>query len=115
MKSTPFSCEHIGCNIKFKTKRQKLLHHNSVEKECKDEKDSLVDFILKFKGGLSHLVTTFDLDQKKVEKLDDYKKAVGEFEETAKKLYDSDYFVKTLGESFVVEKISTVMDKAKIE
>lgn len=96
-KNFPFTCEHICCNIKFKTKREKLLHHDKFEPICKDEKDSLVQLIDKFQSGINSMIYNFDLDIKTVEKNEDYIKLQSEFEET-KKLINTDFFRKLLGE-----------------
>ena len=44
-----FSCSHNGCFTKFKTKRQKAMHHSKLEKECKLDKNNLVRLLGKFR------------------------------------------------------------------
>lgn len=41
-------CQHKGCNRKSKTIKQKLMHHNILEPECKGEKNQLLNILLCF-------------------------------------------------------------------
>ncbi len=52
----PFSCEHLGCNMKFKTKKLKMIHHNQMEPDCNTEKLALMKLIKKFKEFLNYLI-----------------------------------------------------------
>jgi hypothetical protein len=75
------------------------MHHNSCEPECKNEKDSLVKLIDKFKTCILSLIENYNIDPKKVKKFDEYSKLQDEFKETKQKLYDTDYFFSVLGEN----------------
>ena len=103
-KNYPFSCEHICCNLKFKTKKDKLLHHNQLEVKCKEEKDSLVLLIDKFQKGINTIVTHFNINMRDVEKNEDYVKLKSEFEETSQKLFDTEFFFQVLGEKLNIVK-----------
>ena len=98
IKSYPFSCDHIGFNIKFKTKTEKLLHHNKFEPECKVEKNSLIDLISKFKNNINMVVKLNKLNLSEIEKMDEYGKLKVEYDEAYQKIYDKEYFSLNLRE-----------------
>jgi hypothetical protein len=113
VKSYPFSCEHIGCNLKFKTKKQKLLHHNEFEPECREEKHSIIRLISKFKTCILSMANDYKLNVEEIVKLDEYCKLQVEFEETSQKLFDSNYFFSTLGEKFEFDHTSSCAIESK--
>ena len=43
-------CFHFGCKHTFKTKKQKLMHHDKLEDECRNDKNYLMNLISNFKG-----------------------------------------------------------------
>ena len=45
----PYSCEHMGCNAKFKTKFDKLKHHSEMEVDCFVERKELIKLIQRYK------------------------------------------------------------------
>lgn len=59
-------CRH-GCNKKFKTKKQKILHHNKLDTECRREKFYLITLIQEF-----HKTLEFLLEEYKSEDNSDY-------------------------------------------
>jgi hypothetical protein len=42
-------CNHAACDIRFKTGKQKVHHHNKLEPECKTAKVALMKLIAKYK------------------------------------------------------------------
>ena len=48
-------CSHGGFCHEFKTKKQKVMHHNKLEKECRAEKNYLIRLINKFETSLKDL------------------------------------------------------------
>jgi hypothetical protein len=46
------SCSHKGCLNFFKTNKLKILHHNSNDPECSDEKYDILELIKKFRDYL---------------------------------------------------------------
>lgn len=54
-----FCCDHSPCTTRFKTKRQKLLHHNKIEKECSSEKIVLLSLLDKFNKTLEKLIIKY--------------------------------------------------------
>ena len=42
-------CSHKGCLHSFKTKRQKLMHHDKLEVQCRNEKNLLIKLLAQFK------------------------------------------------------------------
>ncbi len=41
------ACSHPNCNLHFKTDKLRKIHHNYLEKECKDEKEDLLKTLKK--------------------------------------------------------------------
>jgi hypothetical protein len=51
-------CSHINCGHEFKTKKQKIMHHDKLENECRMEKNYLIRLLTNFKdciGKISNL------------------------------------------------------------
>lgn len=87
----------MGCNMKFKTKKQKLIHHNKMEVECKIERNSLVKLLKRFKELFAAVQDQGIYD---VTTLDNHKNLKKLYEETERKLIDPDYFHCMLGKNF---------------
>ena len=49
-------CSHNGCEHTFKTKKQKLMHHDKLDEECRMEKYALLRLLVCFKKGIEELV-----------------------------------------------------------
>jgi len=96
----PFSCDHIGCNLKFKTKKQKLIHHHNLEPDCKNEKHFIIKTLALFKKFVFTLVSKGKVNKDALEKDTDYLDLKSNYEELEKKLIDPDFFFLTLGENF---------------
>ena len=52
-----FSCQH-GCHQLFKSKRQKLLHHDKLDYICHEEKSNLINLIEHFNFAINKLIPT---------------------------------------------------------
>lgn len=50
-----FSCNHGSCLINFKTKRQKYLHHDKLENECRNEHVTLLNLLKTFRNVIGNL------------------------------------------------------------
>ena len=50
-----FSCQH-GCHQLFKSKRQKLLHHDKLDYICHEEKSNLINLIEHFNFAINKLI-----------------------------------------------------------
>jgi hypothetical protein len=100
VKAYPFTCEHMGCNMKFKTKKQKLIHHHNLEPECKSEKTHMIRLLGLYKKALRDVVTLGNIEKSALESNDTYIKLKECYEELEKKLIDPDIFFITLGDSF---------------
>ena len=96
----PFSCEHMGCNAKFKTEKEKLEHHCKMEPDCLTEREELIKLVQKYKLLLNRIVKDKNLDKDKNEVIMNLKK---EYEEIQSKLIDSKLFIKYLGDNFESE------------
>ena len=86
-----FQCEHGQCNLKFKTKGRKLMHHNKQEIECKNEKTSLIKLISYYKAVLTNL-------NKK--SLNFKKNFLENYFNLSESLEDNEYFSNLCGNSF---------------
>ncbi len=94
-----FTCDHTSCFLKFKTKRQKSMHHNKLENECKLEKNTLIRLIGKFKNILFALKKRFNW--KNLEQNQSYIDLRNDYTNLIKnRLMDPEFFFSVLGENF---------------
>ena len=93
----PFSCEHMNCNAKFRTEKEKLEHHCQMEPICLKERKELIKLVKRYKLLLNRIVKDKNIDPNKNEAIKDLKK---EYEEIQNKLIDMKLFVKHLGSNF---------------
>lgn len=96
----PFSCEHMGCNAKFKTEKEKLEHHCKMEPDCLEEREELIKLVQKYKLLMNRIVKDKNIDTQNNEIIINLKK---EYEEIQSKLIDSNLFIKYLGDDFESE------------
>ena len=96
----PFSCEHMGCNAKFKTKREKLTHHCKFEPDCLTEREELIKLVQKYKLLMKKIMREKNVDPQNNDIIYNLKK---EYEEIQSKLIDSNLFIKYLGNNFESE------------
>ncbi len=64
-----YKCKH-GCNYKFKTKKQMILHHDKIDSLCFNEKKLLINLIESYKNSLDKIIS--DKKLKNFEKTDEY-------------------------------------------
>lgn len=86
--------------MRFKTKREKLIHHNILEPECKNERNNLIKLIAYFKRCLFNLYKAYNLTEEDLMKDPDYVCLKEKYLETEKKLLDTEYFYEVLGANF---------------
>ncbi len=86
--------------MKFKTKKQKLIHHHNLEPECKNERIAIIKLMGQYKKILNNIINDYSLPIDKIEKRSDYINLKQDYEELEKKLIDPDIFFVTLGDSF---------------
>lgn len=55
-------CQHKGCNRKSKTSKQRLMHHNILEPECKIEKNNLLNILISFQQTINNILKKEDQD-----------------------------------------------------
>ena len=96
----PFSCEHMGCNAKFKTEKEKLEHHCKMEPDCLLERQELIKLVQKYKLLMNRIVKDMNIDKQKNKVIIDLKK---EYEEIQSKLIDKNLFEEYLGKDFESE------------
>ena len=93
----PYSCEHMNCNAKFKTEKDKLEHHIKMEPACLKERKELIKLVRRYKLLLNRIIKDKNIDPNKNETIINLKK---DYEEIQSKLIDMKLFVKYLGRGF---------------
>ena len=93
----PFSCEHLNCNSKFRTEKEKLEHHSKMEPSCLKERKELIKLLKKYKILLKRIIKDNNIDSDKNETINKLRK---EYKEIQQKLIDSNLFIKYLGKDF---------------
>ena len=92
-------CSHNNCNLVFKTKKQKLMHHEKLESECNGERNKLLNLITKFKQTFKQLVKENDLSVEDLEKHKEYTLLVDEYEELKENVLDRENFDSVVGKT----------------
>ena len=59
-------CSHFGCKHTFKTKKQKLMHHDKLEDECRNDKNYLMNLISSFQNFFNEILKDCS-DEEKIE------------------------------------------------
>jgi hypothetical protein len=93
----PYSCEHMGCNAKFKTEKEKMDHHSKMEPDCLVEREELIKLVQKYKLFMNKVVKDSHIDPHKNEVLINLKK---DYESIQSKLIDKNLFIHYLGNDF---------------
>jgi len=97
--STNFSCNHKNCNLKFKTKRQKFMHHRKLEVECNNEKNSLIKILGKIRTIFSDVMQDFNIvDYEESEPYFQLKDSYNNVVQNV--IMDPDFFFSVLGDKF---------------
>ena len=52
-------CSHINCKHFFKTKKQKIMHHDKLEEECRSEKNYIMNLLSDFQKNINLLVKDY--------------------------------------------------------
>ena len=96
----PYSCEHMGCNAKFKTQKEKLDHHDEMEPDCLVERQELIKLLQQYKLLLKHIVKEKNIDPQKNEVIKNLKAV---YDDVQNKLIDINLFKHYLGNDFEAE------------
>jgi len=86
------TCQHKGCFHKSKTIKQRLMHHDKLEIECKEEKNNLFNLLNNFRNSIKnilHLNSDLIEDLEKFEGNEDIKKEIRNVKKQANILYDA--------------------------
>ena len=86
-KASKYKCIH-GCNQVFKSKKQKILHHNKLDKECREEKYRLLELIEIFKNTIDY----FYPNKNTLTKTHNYSDLFFQFKKTKKCIIDLDQY-----------------------
>ena len=101
----PFSCEHLNCNAKFRTEKEKLEHHCKMEPSCLEERKELIKLVKKYKLLLNRIIKEKNIDSNKNDVIIKLK---NEYKEIQRKLIDTNIFTKYLGEDFDYDCINNI-------
>ena len=93
----PYSCEHMGCNAKFRTKLDKLKHHSEMEEDCFKERKELIKLVQRYKIFFRKILEKKGIDGNKNDIVLRLKK---NYEDIKSKLVDQELFNYYLGENF---------------
>lgn len=55
-------CQHEGCGHKSKAAKQKLMHHDKLEEECKSEKNILLNLLMQYQNNVCELINSNNKD-----------------------------------------------------
>jgi hypothetical protein len=91
------TCGHPECNLRFKTHKQKIMHHNKLEPECKLQKAALIKLVANYKKIFLSLVKDYNSDSYDTEKFLKLKRS---YEKAEKSTIDKGYFENIVGDSF---------------
>jgi hypothetical protein len=86
------TCQHSGCFHKSKTIKQRLMHHDKLEIECKIEKNNLFNLLNNFRNSIKNILDlNSDLieDLEKYEGNEDIKEEIRNVKKQAYILYDA--------------------------
>ena len=86
------TCQHKGCFHKSKTIKQRLMHHDKLEIECKAEKNNLFNLLNNFRCSIQNILNlNSDLieDLEKYEENEDLKEEIKKVKNQAKILFDA--------------------------
>jgi len=83
-------CSHGGLCHEFKTKKQKIMHHNKLEKECRLEKNYLIRLINNYQMAINKLKN--DNESISLDEYDEYKVLLKQKNKAEKITTDEDLF-----------------------
>ena len=83
-------CSHGGLCHEFKTKKQKIMHHNKLEKECRLEKNYIIRLINNYQKAIDVLKKEQDIIS--LDEYDEYKELLEQKNKTEKITTDKDLF-----------------------
>jgi uncharacterized Zn-finger protein len=82
-------CTHGGVCHEFKSKKQKVMHHNKLEKECRSEKNNIIRLISSYEKVINEFLNNIGIN---LEELNEYQELILQKEKTEKIIYDKDLF-----------------------
>ena len=83
-------CSHGGVCHEFKTKKQKIMHHNKLEKECRSEKNYIIRLINTYEKAIN--IFKNENNGLSLNEYDEYKELEKQKSKTEKIINDKDLF-----------------------
>ena len=83
-------CSHGGVCHEFKSKKQKIMHHNKLEKECRLEKNYIIRLISNYENTLNKIKN--EIKNINLEEYEEYQELKKQKEKTEKIASDKDLF-----------------------
>ena len=86
-------CQHKGCSHKSKTGKQKMIHHDKLEEECKNEKNNLISLLMVFQNTVNDFIGNINdiNDEDKLLNINgqnDYEDKINDIQKQSQKLYE---------------------------
>ncbi len=89
---------HGSCISRFKTKKQRLIHHNYLELECRNDRELLIKLISNFQTTLKNFSSKNDISKDQLNQEENYI-ALKKFNEKVQKiLINPDLYLCTIQE-----------------
>jgi hypothetical protein len=91
-------CSHHGCNCTFKSKKQKNIHHDKAEDECRNEKNNLIKIAMGFKETFEKVIVDFNLEKTDIIKSKEFISLEKELDELPKDELTNEIFISNFGD-----------------
>ena len=99
-------CLH-GCNQKFKSRKQKILHHNKLDRECREVKYKLICLIEEFQSSIGYLLPKTET----ISKSQVYSYLLYQFKKTKKTIIDKDQYEGIIRANWTIISLKMYFDK----
>lgn len=76
------------------------MHHNYLNQECKNDRESLIKLILSFKKATFNIINENKVNRESLKNNSDYKQLKTNYEKVEDIVFDPDYFFCNVGENF---------------
>ena len=97
----PYKCKHENCTSRFKTKKQNLIHHNNLERECKSDRENIILLIHSFKKTILNFISKNKISGNTLKENELFTNLKSFYDKTEETIVDPDFFFCTLGENFL--------------
>lgn len=86
-------CSHLMCDYSFKTKKQKLMHHDKLDEECRIEKNYLIRLLISYKETINDLMQSLPSNEESsIKERKEYLDMKIQNEKTQRQIMDQDQY-----------------------